>query len=742
MTIQRNIPPEFAATEREADTQPHNETVFDLTDLLRIIRVRQRLILGTAAAVLIVTAIVLFNLTPLYQVKALVLLDQRQNKIVDVDAVLSGLPTDPTSIENQIQILRSRTLLGRVIDKLNLDQDPEFGGGSPSLLSAVTYYVNPLHWIGGAAPVSDGKTDKQAKRNKTIDRLLNNLTITAQGRSSAIMITFESASAEHAQTIANTIADAYVEDQLNAKFDATQKATVWLADRIQQLSGQVQAAEAAVQEYKAQNGLTETQNGSSLVDQQLGQLNGQLINARAALAEQEAKYARVVELQKSGHADDVSQVVVSPLIGQLREQETDLLRQQAEFSSKYGPRHPKMLDLANQKRNLDAKIDEEVARVVETVANDVAVARAQVNSLSGSLNQLTGTSNVENKARIRLKELEATATSSRSLYEAFVARFKESQGQEGIQTPDARIISHAELPNSPSFPDKKLTFGVAIPAGLLLGFLFAMLAERLDAGFRTVSQIERLLGIPVLTTMPEIPGLKETGEAADRVVESPMSSFAESVRGLQMGLIRSNVDKRPKVILVTSSVPDEGKTTVSISLGRLAARSGQKVVIVDGDLRRPSVANAIGLTDAKVGVVEVLSGENPLDQCLVKDPRTPALVLPTHRSASSAPDLLGSVAMENLIAGLKSHNDLVIIDSAPLLPVNDTKVLARLADAVVFVVRWEKTPREAVVNAARALSDINAPVAGVALARANFDRFHYYSYGYQDYYGYNKYYAD
>ena len=741
--INRTPPAETGPSDTGADASPHNETVFDLTDLLRVVRVRQKIILGTALAVVTLTAIILFNLVPLYKATALVMLDQRQNKVEDVGAILSGLATDPTSIENQVQILRSRSLMLRVIDKLHLDQDPEFGPAKPSALSSVTYYLNPVHWFGPSVSTLTDEQKLTDQHNKITDSLLGRLTVAAQGRSSALQLNFLSSSATKSAEIVNAIADAYVEDQLNAKFDATQKATQWLGERIQQLSAQVQAADAAVQQYKVENNITETAGGGSIVDQQLAQLNGQLITARSDLAEQEAKYSRVRDMAQSGHSADVSQVVASPLILQLRQQESDLLRQEGEFSTRYGPLHPKTLDIKSQKRNLEGKIAEEVQRVVQTVENDVSVARARVGSLQASLNGLEGQSGVQGKAKIKLSQLQAAATSSRSLYEAFLSRFKETQGQEGIQTPDARIISKAETPNSPSFPNKSLTLGVAIPGGLLLGFLFAMLAERLDAGFRTTTQVERLLGVPVLTTMPEIPGYEKAHEnAADRIVEKPMSAFSESVRGLRMGLVMSNVDKRPKVILVTSSVPDEGKTTVAISLARLAALSGEKVVLVDGDLRRPSIAGSLGLAQDSKGIIDMLTGEAGLELCVVSDPRSPVSVLTAAKGAVSPPDLLGSVAMSRVVAGLRNHFDLVVIDSAPLLPVNDTKILAQLADAVVFVVRWEKTPRDAVVQAVRHLMDVNAPVAGVVLSRANTERYKYYSYGYQDYHNYNKYYSD
>jgi len=758
------------ALDGDAGNEPHNETVFDLADFIRVVRVRKRVIIGTAIMIVAVSALVLFQMTRLYTAGAVVMLDQQKNKVVDIDAVLSGLPTDPSSIENQVQILTSRNLLGRVIDKLHLEQDSEFSAAPKTILTTLTSNVRqnmpaslakivPVQWYTEPISLISDEQKAQAVRNLVIDRLLAKLTVTAQGRSTAIKIGCDSISPVKAAQICNAIADFYVEDQLNAKFEATQATTKWLADRIDQLSSQVQTTEAAVQAYRAEHNLAETGSGS-VIQQQLGAVNGQLVVARADLAEQEARYARVVEMQRSGHAADVLQVVASPLIAQLRNQQAELIRQQAELSSRYGPRHPKMLDIESQKRNLDQKIEEEVQRVAQTSASDVAVARARVKSLQEGLSQLSAQATQENKSTSMLSGLNAAAASSRSLYEAFLSRFKETQGQQDIQTPDARVISRAEVPKTESYPNKPLFLGIALPAGLMLGLFFAMLAERLDAGFRTGLQIERLIGLPVLTVMPEIRNFGAS--PADRVIDKPMSAFAESIRGLQMGLTLSNVDKRPKVVVVTSSLPNEGKTTVAVSLARLAARSGRKVVLVDGDLRHPNVAEVISagcdlrghnIADAigrketsrkqlTRGIIDALTGESPLAECLMKDERSGMAVLPAVGKARSPADLLGSVTMERIITELKDSHDLVVIDSAPLLPVNDTKVLAHLADAVVFVVRWEKTPREAVISAARALADLAAPVAGVVLARADDKRYRYYSYGYRSYYDYDKYYTD
>lgn len=731
-------------TDSEAGFDAEPEAGFNLADFLRMLRVRRGIIVGTAVTVVVVAMIVVLQMTPLYSGHAVVMLDEQKNKVEDVGAVLSGLPTDQASIQNQVQILTSRELAGRVIDKLNLDRDPEFNTNlAPGWLSLLAW-VNPKNWFGQKVSTLTKDEETQRERDNLIDKFLGRLSVDPIGLSTALNVTFESESADQAARITNAIADAYVEDQLNAKFEATQKATKWLSDRIQQLATQVQAAEAAVQQYKAENNLTETATGGSVVDQQLATVNGQLILAKSDLAEKQATYAQVASLARSGRQADVAQVVASPLITQLRGQETDLIRQEAELSTRYGPRFPKMIDLENERKNLDAKIAEEVQRIVESVRNDVSVAAANVNSLQGSLNQLEQQSQTQNKAKVQLKSLESTAASARSMYEAFLSRLKETQGQEGIQTPDARVISPATVPNAPSSPQKGRALGLAAAGGLMLGLLLAFAVERLDSGFRTTSQVENLLGLPVLATIPEVMGANrnETVNAADRIVDKPMSSFAEAVRGLQLGLTLSNVDQQPKIILVTSSVPGEGKTTLAVSLARLAARNGKKVVIVDGDLRRPTVAETVGLGSIEHDIVDALTGVLPLDQCFSRDTRSDALILACGSIPSNAMDLIGSQAMEKLLADLARVFDFVIVDSAPLLPVNDTKILSRLADTVLFVTRWEKTPRDAVVNAVRSLADVDATIAGVALARADTARFQQYNYGYQNYYSYNKYYSD
>lgn len=723
---------------------------FDFNNLLRLVLLHYKLILGTTIAVVTITLINVANITPQYDATVLVLIDQRGNRVTDPNAVVSNLTIDPVTVDNQLQILQSRDLMARVVDKLGLDKKPPIVT-PPSLFSTIRGLISPSHWFGQRVTTKQVGTAAE-RREDLINALLGGESVSAVEMSSAMQITYRATSPQQAADIANAIADAYVQGQLNAKSEATQKTSQWLADRLQQLSAQMQASDAEVEQYKAANNLSETQNGQSVLDQQLAQLNAQLVTARSDLAEAQAKYAQAKQLQASGRAEDLSQVFQAGLIEQLRTQQAELLRQKAQYLNIYGPKHPKMLELESQLKDIDSKIADEVNRVVATVANDVAVANARVGSLQASLNKLESDAGVQNKAKVKLTELDARANSAHQLYQAFLEKFKETQGQEGIQTSDARVISKAIAPDHPAVPNKTRDLEMALAGGLFLGFIFAVGAERFDSRLHTAEQLENLVHLPVLATVPEI-AAKSDQSAANKAVERPLSSFAEAIRGLQLALSHAHVDRKPKTILVTSSVPDEGKTTIALSLARVCARGGKKVLLVDCDFRRPSVRKTMGLDSPSShsvkynpgieqrmnGLLDVLCGAKTLGEAVVTDPLSSVRCLLTSRIPTDPTDILTSKAMRRFIDTVKSEWDYVIFDSAPVLPVNDTKILAPLMDAITFVVRWKKTPKDVVASGARALSDIHANVTGIALSRVDLARLRYYGHSYHSY---KKYYTD
>ncbi|HWA31641.1 MAG TPA: exopolysaccharide transport family protein [Rhizomicrobium sp.] len=638
---------------------------FGFAELRRIAEGRRTLILRVAAGAMALVVLALLVIPARYSATAVVMLEPRKNNVTDASAVLSQMPTDPASLQNQIQILTSRDLAGKVIDRLGLASDPEFAASGG--------------WF--------ASVDPRRARDETIDNFLKLLTVDTVGLSTSLDIAFASRDAEKAARIANGVAQAYVADQVKAKHDATERATQWLIDRIQRLAIEVQASEEAVQRYKAEHNLNDATEGGSLIGQQMGAISTQLVAARADLAQKRATYARVSQLVNSGRAADVSQAVASPLIAQLRAQESDLIQQEAELSTRYGPKHPKMAEIESQKKNLDAKIAQEVRRVVETAGNDVAVAAAQVASLENSLKGTEHSAAQDNLARVKLKSLEANAVSTQSMYQAFVARLRATQDSAADEMPDARVISRAAIPDAPNGPSRMVVLAAAIPASLLLGLLAALIAERMETGGTS------LPGVPVMARIP-----LSQRRLADAVVDQPSSVQARAVNALVQVLLPPGVTGR--AVLVAPAAQGEGETDLAVALARAAAQSGRRVVLIDGNFRNPRVAHAIGVTNQK-GLVAALTGRLRLSQCFFRDTRSAAIMLACTQGLPNPSQILASPAMAQLVAHLRGACDLVVIDAGPVLASNDAAQLARLSDIALVVCHGGA--RETAAQAAREL---------------------------------------
>ena len=655
------------------------------------------LILTTATVIVAATIVALLLWPSTYSASTLVMLDQRTNSVASSTAVLSSLPTDPVSVQNQIQIITSRDLAARVIADLKLYEDPEFA--KPNAIT-------------GEMPSADA----------VIDNFERHLTAEAVGLSTTINITFKSSDAKKAATIANAIASAYLADQVNFEDEATRNTTTWLLDRIHSLARQVQGAEMAVQQYRAQNNLNDTSAGDSLIDQQLIAQNAALVAAKSDLAQKQAISSHVNSMIATGQGADVSQVVSSPLIIQLRAQEAELLRQEAQLSSKYGPRHPKMMDIESQKENLQDKITQEAARVGGSASNDVAVARANVGSLAASLKALEKNASSDSLKRVKLKALEANATSTRTMYEAFVTRLRETQGAVGL--PSARVISTAAVPAHPSSPKRTLIAAASIPVGLLIGLLLALLAERNSvateyrprATFRpavatAAPVVDPLRGAPVIGEIPDYQSLR----AADVVIDRPYDSYSRSVEQLLGRLAPHTRGNGGKVIALTAADQGEGRTALATALARAATQRGLRAIVIDSDFNLPRAAQAMGLAQGDLGLQDVLSGTSPLSQSLARDTRSNALLLSPARLHSPNAQFLNT--LPQLIAYLKRSFDLVIVDC----PAPDTASASRyflpLSDAAVLLVRWQSTPRAAVAQTIDTLSALRVPATGVVFAR-------------------------
>ena len=718
----------------------------DLRRLFVAFRRRFRLFSAVAIAVFLAALLVTLQATPKYTATSSVMLDTRKERVTNVEEVLSGLPMDSSAVDTEVEVLKSRQLAERVATTLKLDQDPEFNGAlrKPKGLRAVTHTIKT--WI-GAAPPADVKLSpvmQQKRRDGVVDAVLRGMTVRRSGLTYVININYESESPTKAALIANKYAELYLLEQLEAKFDATRQATTWLNSRLGELRGQVLQDEAAVQQYKIANNLMSA-SGTSLTEQEISSFNQSLAQAKAQVAEDEARLSTArSQMARGSTGEDVGEALSSPVIQQLRQQRASVSAQVADLQGRYGDRHPEMLKAKRQLSDIDGQIQQEVQRIISNLEAKAQVSRQRAAAVGGSLGGARGTLAANNRAGVRLNELERNAEASRTLYESYLNRFKETSTQEGIGQSDARIVSKAKIPGAPSSPKVNLNLTLGLLFAVSAGIAAVILAEMLDAGLATAEDVERRLDTSYLGAVPLLSSVSEGRSEApiDYVVSKPLSSFSEAFRNLRASIMYSRLGEDVKVVAVTSALPGEGKTTTSVCLARSAAMQGLRTVIVDCDLRRRTV-NRLLEAEPAAGLIEVLSGEITLDQALILDTASGASFLPLAKTAFTPKDVFGTVAMDRLLDELRARYDLVILDTAPLLPVADTRVLAPKADVVVFLARWRKTPQHAIEAAFRLMSGTGAHIGGVVLTQVDMKQQTKYGYGDPGYYyaEYKKYYV-
>lgn len=717
----------------------------DLRRIVNVFRRRLRLFSAVALAVFISVALVTFQATPKYTAIANVMLDTRKEKVANVEEVLSGLPADSAAVDTEVEVLKSRQLAERVTKDLKLEEDPEFNSalakptGVKALLGSVLNAV-----AGPPKEVQEGSLAQQKAHEKVVDRVLAGLSVKRSGLTYVINVSYESPNAQKAAIIANKFAELYLLEQLEAKFEATQQATKWLNSRLEEMRGQVLADEAAVQQYKIANNLLSA-SGTNLTEAEISSYNQTLAQARAQVAEDQARLATArAQMSRGSSGDDVGEALDSPVIQQLRAQRAKVSGEVADLSGRYGERHPEMLKAKRQLSDIDAQIQAEIQRIVSNLQAKAQVSAQRAGAIAGSLGGAKGTLAANNRAMVRLNELQRNADASRTLYESYLNRFKETSSQQGIEQSDARVVSKAKIPTKQSSPKVSLNLALGLILALGAGIAAMVIAEMLDAGLATAEDVERRLETSYLGAVPLLSSVAESRSEVpiDYVVSKPLSSFSEAFRNLRTSILYSRIGEPVKVVAITSSLPGEGKTTTAVCLARSSSIQGVSTVIVDCDLRRRTV-NRMLAQDPQVGLLEVLSGEVTLDQALITDEATGTAFLPLAKTNFTPKDVFGTQAMDKLLAELRARYDLVILDTAPLLPVADTRVLAPKADAVVFLTRWRKTPQHAVEAAFRMLAGTGAHIAGVALTQMDMKAQTKYGYGDPGYYyaEYKKYYV-
>lgn len=713
------------------------------------LRRQYRLILAVAAASLCLGVLYLIATPSSYTATASLIIDTRKNQLFQQQSVLGDIPIDSAAVESQVQILKSETIALSVIKDLHLTEEPELAGSS-GLLGTIAGWASQLF--------DGGRRSEFDTLRRTAEAFADRLTVRRIGLTYIIEISFRSLSPDRAAQIANAVADAYVVDQLDAKYTATKRASVWLQDRIKELRTQAATAESAVVAFKTKNNIVES-GGRLMNEQQLAELNSQLVQARTQVSDAKARLDRIQAVILADSPDatvdgTVADTLNNQVVTKLRSQYLELATRETDWSARYGRNHLAAVNLRNQMQSIRNSIMDELRRLAESYKSDLEIATQRERAIQQQLDQTVTDSQATNQAQVSLRDLESSSQTYRALYDNFLQRYMESVQQQSFPITEARVITQASRPLKRSSPKFGFVMSIAAAAGLLLGFGIARLRDLSENVFRTTDDIEQLLQTNCIAILPKVEPqhslsivpaadlgprtIERDGGVYWHVVNEPFSRFTESVRSIKVAADLALRAGTGRVIGFTSSLPNEGKSTVAIGFAELLAQSGARTILIDGDLRNPSLTR--GLTpDAEVGLIDVLSGRAGLGTVTWKEPKTRLEFLPSVVSAKTAhtSDILASSAMKALIDDLRKRYDYVVVDLSPLAPVVDVRTTTHLIDSYIFVVEWGRTKVDIVQHALNVARDLREHILGVVLNKADLDlmsRYGHYGYYKNEYY--------
>ncbi|WP_395666254.1 polysaccharide biosynthesis tyrosine autokinase [Methylocella sp.] len=727
-----------------------------LQNALRVVRRQLPIVILIMVCSLALAIFYLVNTPPKFTAMGSMVMDTRKVQVLQEQQTLMGdAQIDAALVQTQVEMLKSDTVALAVIRKLHLIDDSEFvppPGGKGGLLS---FFFPPK-------PEPE-KTEAQ-KEQIALGNFLSQLTVSREGLTYVINVGFTSLNPEKSAQVVNALVEAFVASQMDAKYDATRRAGVWLAERIKELRAQAAAAERAVVEFKRINNIVDTGpaagGGKLLNDQQLSELNSQLIIASAATAEAKARLDRINTVMSGSLADaSMTDALKSEVIVKLRQQYLDLSQREAILSQRYGANHLATVNLRTQMTEIKRSIQDEMRKIAESYKSDYEIARTREQSLRTSLGDVANLAQASNQAMVQLRELTSNAETARTLYDNFLQRYMEAvQQQDAVPISETRLISPALPPMLKSSPRTSLTLLLALLGGGVVSFGVAFLREASDGVFRTSDQIEETLRVSCLALAPVLkPGARGEGEDSDKpatssrallrtVVDAPFSRYAEAVRSIKIAADLNGALKSHKVIGLTSTLPNEGKSTLASNLAHLISDAGGRVVLVDADLRSPSLSRWLA-PDAP-GLIDVVIGNAPLEKTLI-----PISASHLHFLAAGATaklphtnEILASAAMKNVVDQLRASYDYIIMDLSPVAPIVDVRTTGHIIDAYVYVVEWGRTRIDVVERGLSEAQGVYDRLLGVVLnkvdmtAQNRYERYHgnhyykkYYSkYGYVD----------
>lgn len=651
----------------------------------------------TAVAIVVAAVALTFVLSDKrFDALSLVGLERKPERVINTPGDSgSNVLLDMPSVDTEVTILLSPEVVRLAVERAKLNEDAAF-------VAAATNGDK-------AAPISEGEAT---------DRIISKLTAQRQGASYVIELIYSSPDPEVASRVANAVVDAYLNRQVVSAESVRSGDISVLEDRLESLRGDVIEAESAVARYKAANSLVTIGGDGTAVQDEIGNLNTQLAQARAELA--------VAQGQARANSNDSGTMVGgSDLVRSLRLEAAQLSAEEAKLAERYGPNHPERVKVETQLRSIRADLARETSRMQEGIRSDVSIASNRVAALESALNRAQGRLVSGNNASVRLNELERVAQSSRDLYQAFLERYRSELATVGTDKSQAYVIAKAAVPQLPSSPNPILFGLIALLGSIAAGGATAFVLEAREKGVMVREDAERHFGLPVIAAIPDLSTVKDmpfkggqTFDIANYVVENDGSVFNEAFRSIRTALRIGQPKQLAKTLVITSTTSGEGKTTCAICLARTSAMAGLETLLIDADTRRTATSRTMS-TDSEVGLLDVLDGSATLDEALLRDEKTGMYLLPQKMRRTPNFDALQSTRMEELLERLKARFDFIIIDTAPVLPVAETKALAAMADAALLAVRWRHTGIRNVQMTIQQLHRADAKLLGTLMTQVN-----------------------
>jgi succinoglycan biosynthesis transport protein ExoP len=734
----------------------------DFIDIERLLGMatRQAKVVAVCAIIGLFLGVIYLQTTPKqYTSFSSVLIDEGLNKVVDdISAANVTVQTDAT-ILSQIEILSSARLASVVVDKLKLDQNDDFMNPPQSALAKgvgflrgiITYFrgsgADDIPGIQNVDAATREAMIKTASHDYAVLKLQTDLQAARSGRSNVINLGYQSTNPALATAITKTYAEAYLADQLNASFDATERAAVWLQGRLTELRESSQAASMAVEKFRAQHGLSANSDGQLLSDKQLADLNAQLIVAQADTARASARYQQYKAIVDSGSESAFNDSAVgadqpsSSVIIALKTRYLAIAKRLQDVETNFGKDHPQAVALAKEKADVSAQIFGQLKQLTESYRNDYEVAQARESALRDKISTAAGKSSIDNQSQVKLKELDQQAQALSTLYQTFLSRYEQATQQQSFPVGKVRIISDATMPLTASSPRTLRVLALSLVLGLMLGAGFGGLNEFNERFFRTGEDIRDRVGLKFLGYLPTIGGGKARDPKPDDLpadgkvaslsaaekrarmrvsIDAPASMFAETLRNAKIAFDVVMEDQGSRVIGVISVLPGEGKSTVAANLAGLLAANGARTLLIDGDLRNPGLSRSLGM-EAEEGLMEAVVNGQTWQSVGKVDRQTKLAIIPAvlRGQFSHTSELLGSAGMRRFIENARETFEYIIVDLPPLGPVVDAKAFAPLVDRFVLVTEWGRTPRAMVRSMLESEPYIADKIVGAVLNKVD-----------------------